>query len=147
VTHVASLGRSSFHGTNRQYFSLAKLTERRVLEAQSIDDAPGALQLAYRRDGAFEEFAPGAGAAKPTLASNPRHSGPAPMYETNGGLVMAARETSAQREKKELDRQLDEELHGTFPASDPLKITRFSAKPRSTADRRQKDATVRKNDS
>ena len=60
---------------------------------------------------------------------------------------MAAKETSAQREKRELDRQLDEELEGTFPASDPLKITRFSAKSRSVADRRQKVASVRKNDS
>ena len=60
---------------------------------------------------------------------------------------MAARDTSAQREKKELDRQLDEELEGTFPASDPLKITRFSAKSRSAADRRQKVASARKNDS
>jgi hypothetical protein len=52
---------------------------------------------------------------------------------------MAAKETSAEREKRELDRQLDEELEGTFPASDPLKITRFSAKYRSVADRRRKD--------
>ena len=52
---------------------------------------------------------------------------------------MAAKETSAEREKRELDRQLDEELEGTFPASDPLKITRFSAKSRSVADRRRKD--------
>jgi hypothetical protein len=59
---------------------------------------------------------------------------------------MAARETFAQREKRELDLQLDEELEGTFPASDALKITRFSARSRSVADRTQKHATVPKND-
>ena len=32
---------------------------------------------------------------------------------------MTAIETFAQREKRELDLQLDEELKGTFPASDP----------------------------
>jgi hypothetical protein len=64
----------------------------------------------------------------------------------DGELVMAARETFAQREKRELDHQLDEELEGTFPASDPTKITRFSAKSRSVADRTQKNATVPKND-
>jgi hypothetical protein len=64
----------------------------------------------------------------------------------DGELVMAARETFAQRKKRELDLQLDEELEGTFPASDPLKITRFSAKCRSVADRTHKNATVPKND-
>ena len=59
---------------------------------------------------------------------------------------MAARETLAQREKREIDLQLDEELESTFPASDPLKITRCSAKSRSVADRTPKNATVRKND-
>jgi hypothetical protein len=59
---------------------------------------------------------------------------------------MAARETFAQREKRELDLQLDEELEGTFPASDPPKITRFSAKSRSVTDRTQKNATVPKSD-
>jgi hypothetical protein len=29
------------------------------------------------------------------------------------------------RDKRKLDIQLDQELEGTFPASDPLKITRF----------------------
>ena len=37
------------------------------------------------------------------------------------------KETLKQREKRELDLQLDEELEGTFPASDPLKITRYSS--------------------
>ena len=36
-----------------------------------------------------------------------------------------AKETLKQRDKRKLDLQLDEELEGTFPASDPLKITRF----------------------
>ena len=64
----------------------------------------------------------------------------------DGELVMAARETFTQRKKRELDLQLDEELEGTFPASDPPKITRYSAKSRSAADRTQKNATVPKND-
>jgi hypothetical protein len=59
---------------------------------------------------------------------------------------MAASETFAQREKRELDLQLDEELEGTFPASDALKITRFSVRSRRVADRTQKNATVPKND-
>jgi hypothetical protein len=37
------------------------------------------------------------------------------------------KETLKQRDKRELDLQLDEELDGTFPASDPLKITRYSS--------------------
>ena len=37
-----------------------------------------------------------------------------------------AKETLKQREKRKLDLQLDEELEGTFPASDPLKVTRYS---------------------
>ena len=36
-------------------------------------------------------------------------------------------ETLKQQDKRELDLQLDEELEGTFPASDPLKITRYSS--------------------
>jgi hypothetical protein len=40
------------------------------------------------------------------------------------------RETREQREKRELDEQLDRELEQTFPASDPPKITRsVRAKP------------------
>ena len=38
-----------------------------------------------------------------------------------------AKETGKQRDKRELDLQLDRELESTFPASDPLKITRFSS--------------------
>ena len=48
---------------------------------------------------------------------------------------MTAKDTFAQREKRDIARQLDEELEGTFPASDPPKITRFSAKPTSVVDR------------
>ncbi|BBO04339.1 MULTISPECIES: hypothetical protein [Bradyrhizobium] len=33
-------------------------------------------------------------------------------------------ETPEQREKRELDEELDRQLQQTFPASDPLKITR-----------------------
>lgn len=36
-----------------------------------------------------------------------------------------AKETLKQKDKRKLDLQLDMELEGTFPASDPLKITRF----------------------
>jgi hypothetical protein len=64
----------------------------------------------------------------------------------DGGPEMAAKETFAQREKRELDLQLDQELEGTFPASDPLKITRCSAKSPSVVGRTPKNATVRKND-
>src|SRR4051794_1771374 len=64
----------------------------------------------------------------------------------HGGRVMASRETFAKREKRELDLQLDEELKGTFPASDPLKITRCSAKSSSVAEAvPKKNAAVRKN--
>jgi hypothetical protein len=42
---------------------------------------------------------------------------------------MTAKDTLAQKEKSELDRQLDEELEGTFPASDPPKITRSARSP------------------
>jgi hypothetical protein len=37
------------------------------------------------------------------------------------------KETLKQRHKRKLDLQLDDELDGTFPASDPLKITRYSS--------------------
>jgi hypothetical protein len=46
------------------------------------------------------------------------------------------KETLKQREKRKLDLQLDEELEGTFPASDPLKITRYSSETPAPADRR-----------
>jgi hypothetical protein len=57
-------------------------------------------------------------------------------------FTMTAKETSAQREKKEIDRRLDEELEGTFPASDPPKITRFSANSTSVVDRTRRNARV-----
>jgi hypothetical protein len=37
------------------------------------------------------------------------------------------KETLKQRDKRKLDLQLDKELEETFPASDPLKITRYSS--------------------
>jgi hypothetical protein len=40
-----------------------------------------------------------------------------------------------ERDKKQLDMQLDRELEDTFPASDPLTITRFPRKRRSSADK------------
>jgi hypothetical protein len=36
-----------------------------------------------------------------------------------------AKETLKQRDKRNLDLQLDRELEATFPASDPLTVTRF----------------------
>jgi hypothetical protein len=57
-------------------------------------------------------------------------------------FTMTAKETSAQRKKKEIDRRLDEELEGTFPASDPPKITRFSANSTSVVDRTRRNARV-----
>jgi hypothetical protein len=44
-----------------------------------------------------------------------------------------ARETVKQRDKRKLDLQLDRELEGTFPASNPLTITRFPHKRPSAA--------------
>ena len=52
---------------------------------------------------------------------------------------MTAKEAISQREKRELDHQLDRELEDTFPASDPPKITRFAANP-SVGDRTRKNA-------
>jgi hypothetical protein len=46
------------------------------------------------------------------------------------------KETLKQRDKRKLDLQLDEELDGTFPASDPLKITRYSSETLPPQDRR-----------
>jgi len=37
-------------------------------------------------------------------------------------------ETPEQRQKRELDEELDRQLEQTFPASDPPKITRFPPK-------------------
>jgi hypothetical protein len=58
----------------------------------------------------------------------------------HGEIPMFAKETFSEREKRELDRQLDEELEATFPASDPPKITRFSARSPGAADRTRKNA-------
>jgi|SRR5689334_325760 len=65
-----------------------------------------------------------------------RHS----VHETDGEFLMTANDTVAQQKKRELDRQLDEELEATFPASDPPKITRFSAPSRRVAERKRKNA-------
>jgi hypothetical protein len=43
------------------------------------------------------------------------------------------KESRTQREKRDHDLQLDEELEGTFPASDPPKITRAPVKSRCVA--------------
>jgi hypothetical protein len=66
------------------------------------------------------------------------------VYEDEWRFVMTAKETFAQREKRELDRQLDEELESTFPASDPPKITRFSRKSSGVADGTRQNARVPK---
>jgi hypothetical protein len=42
-------------------------------------------------------------------------------------IVVTARESFAQWEKREIDRRLNDELEGTFPASDPPKITGLAA--------------------
>lgn len=55
---------------------------------------------------------------------------------------MTAKDSLAEREEREIDRQLDEELKGTVPASDPPKITRFSANSTSVADRTRGNARV-----
>ncbi|EIM30226.1 hypothetical protein [Microvirga lotononidis] len=44
------------------------------------------------------------------------------------------REPTAEERREELDRDLDEELEDTFPASDPLKVTRGPPKSRITGD-------------
>lgn len=41
-------------------------------------------------------------------------------------------ETREQREKRELDEELNRQLEQTFPASDPPKITRAAAAKRKT---------------
>jgi len=57
---------------------------------------------------------------------------------------MTAKDTFARREKERLDRQLDEELEGTFPASDPPKITRSSVNASDTAVRIPRNAAARR---
>jgi hypothetical protein len=59
---------------------------------------------------------------------------------------MIARETFAQKEKRALDLQLDEELKATFPASDPLKITRRPARPHRAPTPSPKSAPTQKHD-
>lgn len=57
---------------------------------------------------------------------------------------MTARESFAQWEKREIDRRLNDELEGTFPASDPPKITRFSVKSHGAPDDTRRGAPVPK---
>lgn len=57
---------------------------------------------------------------------------------------MSAKDSVRQREKREIDRRLDEELEGTFPASDPPKITRSSAKSPSVVVRTRRTTSVPK---
>lgn len=59
---------------------------------------------------------------------------------------MTAKETLAEREKRKLDLQLDAELEGTFPASDPLKITRFCAKRRGAPKQQHPNVIATKNE-
>lgn len=57
---------------------------------------------------------------------------------------MTVRESFAHWERREIDRRLNDELEGTFPASDPPKITRFSVKSHGAPDNTRQDARVRK---
>lgn len=59
-------------------------------------------------------------------------------------IVVTARESFAHWEKREIDRRLNDELEGTFPASDPLKITRFSVKSHGAPDDTRRGAPVPK---
>lgn len=45
-----------------------------------------------------------------------------------------AKETSEERAKREVELELDRQLEDTFPASDPLKITRRPPKSRPSLD-------------
>ncbi len=63
-----------------------------------------------------------------------------------GERAMIAKERLAQEEKRALDLQLDEELKATFPASDPLKVTRRSTSRRGAAAPSPKNAPARKHD-
>lgn len=57
---------------------------------------------------------------------------------------MTARESFAQWEKREIDRRLNDELEGTFPASDPPKITRFFVKSHGARDDTRQGARIPK---
>jgi hypothetical protein len=86
-------------------------------------------------------------AATPKRIAAPNQGTVVRRQKLDGELEMTAIETFAEREKQELDLQLDHELEGTFPASDPPKITRFSTQPRGVAARTRKRTTVSKDDS
>ncbi len=49
---------------------------------------------------------------------------------------MIAKKALSQQDKRELDRRLDDELEGKFPANDPPKITRSSVKSPDVAGRK-----------
>ena len=55
-----------------------------------------------------------------------------------------AKETLELQDKKNLDLQLDRELEGTFPASDPLTITRYPYRRRSVKPSIDSNATERR---
>ena len=57
---------------------------------------------------------------------------------------MTARESLAQQEKREIDRQLDRELEDTFPASDAPKTSRFCATSYAATDDPRRSARVPK---
>ena len=52
-------------------------------------------------------------------------------------MARKQREPTDEERREELDRDLDEELEGTFPASDPPKVTRRTPKSQITGDDRQ----------
>jgi hypothetical protein len=62
-----------------------------------------------------------------------------PYKQRPGGrlLMPKEKETREQREKRELDEELDRQLEQTFPASDPPKITR------SVPPRKQRQSRIR----
>jgi hypothetical protein len=53
---------------------------------------------------------------------------------------------TAEDQREELDRELDEELEGTFPASDPPKITRVPRQSQITGEDRPEDERRRAED-
>ena len=52
------------------------------------------------------------------------------------------KETLKQQNRRKLDLQLDKELEGTFPASDPLKITRYASETPAPATRSRSTDTA-----
>ncbi|MBO1905467.1 hypothetical protein J4G37_11240 [Microvirga sp. 3-52] len=62
-------------------------------------------------------------------------------------MARKPREPTAEERREELDRDLDEELEGTFPASDPPKVTRVPRKSRITGDDRHEPERRRSEES